>query len=190
MDRMYSVIEAKSFDDEQRVIEGWATTPSADRVGDVVEPFGVQAAKDIPLYLYHDSEKVVGRAQLGAPTAKGVPFRAEIPKLTEPGALKDRVDEAWQMVKHGLITAVSIGFRALDGQVERIKEGGLRFKAVEVLELSLVPVPANSQALITAIKSADAALLASSGKKEQPSFVVIPPGVSGTPARKSGVVYF
>lgn len=164
MDRMYSVLESKEFDDEQRTISGWATTPATDRVGDVVDQYGVQVAADIPLYLYHDSTKTVGRAKLGKATARGIPFTASLPFVKEPGLLKDRVDEAWQMVKHGLITAVSIGFRALDGEVERMKNGGLKFLKTEVLELSLVPVPANSQAVLTAVKSIDHEHLASAGR--------------------------
>ena len=155
MNRAYSVLQTKSIDDEQRVIEGWATTPAADRVGDVVVPEGVTSAAEIPLFLHHDSTKVVGRVRLGKASEKGVPFTARLPKIDEPGTLRDRVDEAWGMVKHGLITAVSIGFRPLDGAVESLKGGGLKFLKSEVLELSLVPVPANSQALVTAFKSID-----------------------------------
>ena len=36
MNRAYSFIEIKSIDEDQRIIEGIASTPSADRVGDVV----------------------------------------------------------------------------------------------------------------------------------------------------------
>ncbi|REM98765.1 peptidase U35, partial [Mycobacterium tuberculosis] len=32
--RAYSVLEVKSYDDDQRIIGGWATTPEADRYGD------------------------------------------------------------------------------------------------------------------------------------------------------------
>jgi uncharacterized protein len=60
-------------------------------------------------------------------------------------------------VQTGLIRAVSIGFRGLEGGMERMDNGGIRYKAVEVLELSLVAVPANSQAIINEIKSIDRA---------------------------------
>lgn len=64
-------------------------------MGDIVEPLGVKVAKDIPLFLYHNHEKVVGRAYFGKATKKGIPFEASIPNVAEAGALKDRVDEAW-----------------------------------------------------------------------------------------------
>lgn len=155
MDRMYSLITVKEMDDERRVIRGMATTPEVDRQGDIVDPFGVKVAGDIPLFLYHDSNQTVGRAKFGKPTKDGIPFEAHLPVIKEAGRLKDRVDEAWQMVKYRLITGVSIGFRALEDGYERMKNGGLKFIATEVLELSLVPVPANASATITAIKSID-----------------------------------
>lgn len=154
--RAYSVIVAKSLNEELRQIEGWATTPTIDRTGDIVVSSGVKVASDIPLLLNHSSAKPVGRAFLGKAGSKGLPFRATIPKVSEPGVLKDRVDEAWHSVKHGLITAVSIGFRPVDGAVERLASGGLKYLQCEVYELSLVPIPANSEAVITAVKRLDA----------------------------------
>jgi HK97 family phage prohead protease len=151
----FSIITAKSLNGELRQIEGWATTPTPDRVGDVIAPEGVQSAPDIPLFLHHDSTKTVGRAVLGTPSSKGIPFRATLPIISEPGPLRDMVDTAWLSVKHGLITGVSIGFRALDGAVEAIRGGGTRYLKTEVMELSLVPLPCNSEAAITAAKSVD-----------------------------------
>jgi len=149
----YSLLEVKSFDDGQRVIRGIATSPTPDRVGDIIDPFGVVVAADIPLFLYHDSEKTVGRAVFGKPTAKGIPFEAQLPLVAEAGALKDRVDEAWAMVRHGLIKAVSVGFRLLDDAYEALKGGGIKYLKTEVLELSLVPVPAQPDAVITSFKA-------------------------------------
>jgi HK97 family phage major capsid protein/HK97 family phage prohead protease len=165
--RAYSVVTIKSVDEERRVLVGMATTPKVDSYGDVVEPKGVKSSGDIPLFLYHDSWQTVGRAKLGKATADGVPFEARIPLVKEEGRLKERVDEAWQMLKYRLITGVSIGFRAIEDKVERLANGGLRFLETEVLELSLVPIPANSEATITAIKSIDTQLRAASGLEQR-----------------------
>lgn len=183
MDRMYSLITVKEMDDERRVIRGMATTPEVDRQGDIVDPFGVKVAGDIPLFLYHDSNQTVGRAKFGKPTKDGIPFEAHLPVIKEAGRLKDRVDEAWQMVKYRLITGVSIGFRALEDGYERMKNGGLKFIATEVLELSLVPVPANASATITAIKSIDERQRAALGQSPSSS---PSPGASGTQSAASG----
>lgn len=153
MNRAYALLNIKGLDDEQRVIRGIATTPTPDRVGDSVDQYGVTVADDIPLFLYHDSTQTVGRVKFGKPTKEGIPFEARIPKVNEPGRLKDRLDEAWQMVRHGLINAVSIGFRPLENAIEQLKAGGLRFLKTEVLELSLVPVPAQPEAVIQGWKS-------------------------------------
>lgn len=159
MNKAYSVVEIKEIDEEKRVIRGVATTPSVDRVGDVIEPLGVRVAADIPLFLYHDSRETVGRARLGKPTKNGIPFEASIPNVKEAGRLKDRADEAWQLVKYGLITAVSIGFNVIKDAYERLEDGGYRFLETEILELSLVPIPAQPEAVITGIRSADKSVL-------------------------------
>lgn len=155
MKRAYSIVQdIKAMEEgDERVIRGMATTPSVDRMGDIVEPMGVKVAGDIPLFLYHDSGQTVGRAKLGKATKDGIPFEARLPLVKEMGRLKDRVDEAWQMLKYRLITGVSIGFNVLDDAYEVMKDGGIRFLRSEVLELSLVPIPANSEALITTVKS-------------------------------------
>lgn len=153
--RAYSIFHVKSIDAEQRVIEGMATTPTPDRVGDVIEPKGVKVNGSIPLLLHHDTRLPVGTVKLHKATDDGIGFTARIPQIDEPGTLKDRVDEAWQSVKAGLIKGVSVGFRVLDDGVELLRSGGVRFTATEVLELSLVAVPANAEATIASIKSFD-----------------------------------
>lgn len=167
MNRAYSVLSVKAVDDEKRVIRGIASTPSPDRMGDVVEPLGAKFKTPMPLLWQHQHDKPVGLVEFAQPNKDGIPFEARLPEITEPGALKDRVDEAWQSVKAGLVAAVSIGFQAIPEQVERLKSGGLRFKEWEWLELSLVTIPANAEATITAIKSIDADLRAASGREQK-----------------------
>ena len=177
MNRAYSVLQTKSIDEEQRVITGIATAPEVDRVGDVVEPTGVTYKNPMPLLWQHQHDKPVGTVEFDVPTADGVKFTARLPKVEEAGALKDRVDEAWQSIKAGLIRAVSIGFRPLSDGVEHIKGGGMRFTKTEVFELSLVTIPACSAAVIQAIKSIDQQQSApASGPADVPAPA---PGVSG-----------
>jgi hypothetical protein len=80
---------------------------------------------------------------------------AKIPKVTEPGLLKDRVDEAWQSLKYGLVAGASIGFRPLKDGYEKMEDGGIKFKSVEVMELSAVTIPANQDCTISLVKSLD-----------------------------------
>jgi len=182
MNRAYSFLETKAVSDESRTITGWATTPQPDRVGDVVEPLGVKFKNPLVLLWQHDHDKPIGTVEFGAPTSKGVPFTATVATVDEPGTLKDRVDEAWQSVKAGLIRAVSIGFRSLDS--EPIKGTyGIRYKSTEVYELSLVSVPANAGAVFN-IKSFDVGLPAASGKKEIPVVRLGKPAGASAPVVK------
>jgi HK97 family phage major capsid protein/HK97 family phage prohead protease len=159
--RAYALLHIKSLDAERRVFSGTATTPTPDRDGDIVNPFGVKFQNPLSLLLHHDPTKPIGTATFQPATREGIDFEATLPVIHEPGALKDRVDEAWQSIKAGLIAGVSIGYRILDDAVERIKGGGFKLNKLEVFELSLVTVPANAHATIRTIKSLD---LAASGR--------------------------
>ena len=153
----YSLLTVKKVDTDKRMFSGMATTPEPDRVGDVVEPMGVQFKNPLPLLWMHDHLLPVGTVEFGKPTKDGVPFTATLPNVAEPSQLKARIDEAWQSVKAGIVRAVSIGFRPLEYSV--IEEtGGLRFTRTDVFELSLVTVPANASATITSVKSLDQAV--------------------------------
>jgi HK97 family phage major capsid protein len=184
LQRAYSLLTVKAVDTERRTFAGMATTPTPDRVGDIVDPLGARFKNPLPLLLFHDTHLPVGTVTFGKATDEGIPFEASIPDVVEPGTLKDRVDEAWHSVKYRIMRAVSIGFRAFDDGIEMLKGGGLRFTDYEVLELSLVPVPANAEATITSVKSIDAEHLAASGltPAPRPTRKSNTPGVSGTPA--------
>lgn len=157
--RAYSFLEVTKEleDDKDWIIRGIATTPNPDRVGDIVEPLGVEFKNPLPLLWQHESDKPVGTVIFDKPTKKGITFEARLPKNIDPGKLRDRIEEAWQSVKAGLVRAVSIGFRTLEYEI--IKDtGGIKFNRSEVMELSLVTIPANADATITSIKSFDTGL--------------------------------
>lgn len=120
----------------------------------------------MPLLWQHNHAQPVGNVTFAKPTKKGIPFEAQLPVIKEAGTLKDRVDEAIQSLKYNLVSAVSIGFRALKDGVERMDDGGYRFKSWEWMELSLVTIPANSEAVITAIKSFDDSCQPASGSDD------------------------
>lgn len=151
MNRLFSVLEVKSIDDEHRIITGIATTPDVDRAGDIVDPMGAKYAEEIPLLWMHKHDKPVGMASLGRPTKAGIPFKAVLAKIAEPGELKNLVDFAWQSVKSKLVKGVSIGF--MPGEYETLKSGGLHFKKSEIYELSLCTIPMNASATIQTIKA-------------------------------------
>jgi HK97 family phage prohead protease len=155
-ERAYSLLTIKRADDDARIIEGIATTPTPDRMHDIIEPLGAEFKNPLPLLWQHMSAQPVGTAKFAKPTADGIAFKARIEKVEEPGALKDRLDEAWQSVKIGLVRAVSIGFRSIERAW--LDNGGIHFIKTEILELSLVTIPANAEATITSVKSLDRAM--------------------------------
>jgi HK97 family phage major capsid protein/HK97 family phage prohead protease len=173
LERAYAILRVKSIADDARVITGIATTPTLDRQNHSLDPAGVSFKNPLPLLLHHDTERPIGRATFHAPTVDGITFEATLPTIDEPGPLKDRIDAAWQSIKAGLLTGVSIGFRVLPGGLTKRKAGGFDLKKTEICELSLVTIPANAEASILTIKALDAPHLAAFGRT--------PPGASGQP---------
>lgn len=168
--RAYALLRVKSIDGTRRVFSGMATTPEPDRHGDIVDPAGVKFHNPLPLLFHHDPKHPVGTVTFHPATTAGIAFEATLPVIEEPGILKDRVDEAWQSIKAGLITGVSIGYRVVDNAIQVLKDGSAKLLKTEVFELSLVTIPANAQATILNVKSLD---LAASGLHS--------PGVTGLP---------
>jgi HK97 family phage prohead protease len=146
----YSLFEVKAMNADSRTFKGWATTPAVDRVGDTINPLGARFKNPLVLLHQHRHDQPIGRVTFGTPTAKGIEFEATIPTVEEPGTLKDRVDTAWGEIKHGLIRAVSIGFRSMKHAFR--DDGGIDFQEIEIYELSTVSVPALPQAVITSVK--------------------------------------
>lgn len=165
MNRAYSILTVKAVEEDQRIIRGTATTPSPDRMGDVVDPLGIKFKNPLPLLHQHQSKAPVGTVKFDKPTKDGIQFEARLPKVDEPPSLKDRVDTAWAEIKLGLVRAVSIGFRPIEYSF--MDDGGIHFIASEILELSLVTIPANQDATIQVIRSIDAPLLAATGHEQR-----------------------
>ena len=152
MKKAYSLLQVKSFDAEQRIIKGVASTPSPDRSDDIVDPQGAKFALPIPFLWQHMHSQPIGEVTEAVVTDKGIEVTVQIAKIEEEGKLKDRIDEAWQSIKSGLVKGLSIGFRGIT--VEDIpRSWGLHFKEWEWFELSAVTVPANAEASITEIKT-------------------------------------
>jgi HK97 family phage major capsid protein/HK97 family phage prohead protease len=163
MKRAYSQLTIKAIDEDQRIIEGIATTPSPDRLGDIVEPEGAEFKLPIPLLMGHDSMSPIGHVIAAKVSKDGIEIRAKLVKIDEPGNLKERLDESWQSIKSGLVRGLSIGFRSLESA--QIKDTwSEHFLKWMWLELSAVVIPANVDASITAIKQVDRDSRAASGE--------------------------
>ncbi len=159
--RAYSIIEVKALDDKRRRFSGWATTPAMDRVQDTINPMGAKFANPIVLLHQHNHDAPIGKVMFDKPTPKGIKFEAEMPIIGDAGSLKDRVDTAWGEIEHDLVRAVSIGFRPLKYAFK--ENGGIDFQEIEIFELSTVSIPANAEAIISAVKSIDRGLRDAAG---------------------------
>jgi len=163
----------KSFEEEPQApmrLRGVASTPTEDRHGDIIEPGGATFPVEMPLLLHHQHHDPVGTARLRH-VGGVLEFDAELPYVTTPGTVKTKVDQARDSIRHKLIRGVSIGFRprgAPDDVIERRKGGGLRFLKTEILELSLVTVPANSDASFAVLKQLDTGYQAAAGRSPLP----------------------
>jgi HK97 family phage prohead protease len=162
-----------------------------------VEPKGAEFALPIPLLWQHDSTQPIGHVTAAKVSASGIEVTASLVKIDEPGVLKDRLDEAWQSIKAGLVRGFSIGFKPIEEA--RIGDTySYRYLKWLWLELSAVTIPANADCSILAIKSADEAMRRTASGA-QGAFRVVQlapadfvgkhlPGASGQQPRHSRVV--
>lgn len=183
MNRAYSLLTVKSVDDDKRIIEGIATTPEPDRMGDIVETEGIEFKLPLPLLYQHNSRQPIGSVVSAKVSKDGITIKAQIAGT----GVAMFIDEAWALIKAGLVRGLSIGFNSLE-HAWMDDSNGIRFIRSEWLELSCVTIAANSSATITSVKSADALLLAATGITH-PRPVRLDkrqtlPGVSGSPGRK------
>lgn len=181
--RAYSLFEVKAVDDEEGIIEGIASTPATDRMGDIVEPKGAEFKLPLPFLWQHNSREPLGHVISAKVTDAGIAIKAKIMRGVLP-----EIDRAWELIKAGLVRGLSIGFRGIE-QADIKGTWGVRFLKWEWLELSAVTIPANSEATIQTIKSIDAEVLraTASGQPALNDVVVrIKSGASDVPQPKQG----
>lgn len=114
-----------------------ASTP--DRVKDTIEPSAYKSATKIDKLIalwQHDPDRPIGY---------WTDLKADADRLT--GYIKfastNLAQMAKQLIDDGVPLAASIGFR---GKGELNKDGGIHFKSIELLECSVVSVPAHPRA--------------------------------------------
>ena len=115
---------------ETRAITGWATTPEADRLKDVVEPGGAQFKLPLPLLWQHDSGQPIGQVTHAKVSKAGIEIVAKIAK-----GVTAEIDRAWALIKAGLVPGLSIGFKPIEHELIT-ETKGIRFKKWNWLELS------------------------------------------------------
>ncbi|MCO5129750.1 MAG: phage major capsid protein [Xanthobacteraceae bacterium] len=122
-----------------------------DRYGDVVEPNGwvLTNFKKNPIALFGHSSSF----PIGTWSNIRVEGKKLIAKLNFAArGTSERIDELISLVEQGILRAVSVGFRPLESEpIDKDKPySGQRYTKQELLETSLVSVPANPAAIALA----------------------------------------
>ena len=129
-------------------ITGYASTNDVDRHGDVIPAAvwekGLENYLKNPIILaYHDHDDPIGRMVEHKVDDKGLWVKARISAAAS---------EVFNLVKDGVLTAFSVGFRILDAEYNSAAEVFL-IKELELHEISVVSVPANQNTLFSLSKS-------------------------------------
>jgi len=143
-----SVLPTKDMSIDSIMIEGYASTVDTDRQGDIVPSTvwksGVQNYLKNPVILaYHDHSEPIGRMVDHRIDSKGLWIKARISAAA---------GEVFNLIKDGVLTAFSIGFRIADAEYNAANELFV-VKELELHEISVVSVPANQNTLFSLSKS-------------------------------------
>lgn len=153
--KRYAAVVAKIVENADGSFDCRMTSPTVDRVGDVIEPEGGDFAaftRNPQLAYGHDAYGgkalpigAVNYLRIGKDFGDANFRFADEPEITKFDEFPLKVKA---YTKCGYLRSVSIGFRVLES--ERNKTGGFTIKRWEMLELSIVMIPANADAMIAA----------------------------------------
>ncbi len=124
------------------IIAGYANTSTKDRVGDVVDPKAFE--KSLPTYMKnpvllanHDWEDPIGVVTEAFVDEKGLYIKARI---------SDTRADIKTLIREKCLRTFSIGYNELDADYDESSQTKY-VKDLELLEISVVTVPANSEAM-------------------------------------------
>lgn len=137
----------KGYQDQADPFRFVASTEDVDRMGDVVEAKGWKLAnfKKNPIALWaHDSRSPIGTwTDITVEDGKLYATLQLAAHGTSPF-----LNTVRSLIEQRILRAVSVGFRPLKAvPLEGSKNGGVRYVEQELLEISVVAIPANSAAL-------------------------------------------
>lgn len=145
-------LEVKGVSDNKTLkIAGYANTSDKDRSGDIVlaEAWakGVDNFRRNPILLYqHDHAKPIGKVNNITVDKKGIFVEASVSDAAETQ------HGVKTLIKDGVLKSFSVGFRVKDADYDKRSDSFI-IKDVELLEISVVSVPANQNSLFSIRKS-------------------------------------
>ena len=141
--------DIKMLDDDTRRVRIRMSTASVDRDNDTiaVDGWDTRNYEKNPVVLY-------GHNYFGLPVGKAVQLHKDAMSLSAvdefvPREIDAFADTVYQMLKHGFLNTASVGFRQLEYTINEERRG-VDFIRQELLEHSIVPVPANPEAIVEA----------------------------------------
>jgi HK97 family phage prohead protease len=156
--KIYENFKVKEVGNEdERVLRFVGTTESKDRDNDTIKSDGWETHNYMknPVFLaVHDYGTLpVGKTVSLLKSDKSLIFDVKFPKISElssdeknPSEHAKFADTVYHMYKNKYLNAVSVGFKAIEGEYND-ENKGIDFSKQELLELSAVPVPSNPEAL-------------------------------------------
>lgn len=139
---------------DEKTISGIASVESVDRDGDVVFLDGLDISKymknPVVLFQHNNWDDPIGKS---LSVRKQIDINGD--KILSFSMLLDTEDEKvskiYNKIKRGFLKGISIGFIPLE--YKKNKHGGYDITKSELYEISIVNVGANSDAVITSVKS-------------------------------------
>ena len=155
----FGICKASDINEEERSVVATISTGVVDRDSEVLSPKGAVlddfVKNPVVPWSHQTFDPPIGKALWIKKGTKRITAKVKF-------AMTERAEEVWQLFKGGFLKAFSVGFRPLEGHrptPEDIKknpdlaEAHFIFTKWELLEFSPVTVPANPEALVTAVKS-------------------------------------
>ncbi len=145
------VSEIKIIDGEERTLTALVSTATKDRMDEVLDPNGVdlKSFKKNPVVLFqHDTDNlVIGKAVWIKKVAEGVLSKVQFAK-------HQLAEDVFNLFKGGFMKAFSVGFIPREWKIgNKDSEPRRTYTEWELVEFSAVAVPANPDALVTALKT-------------------------------------
>lgn len=157
MDQFFAKFELKELQ-EDGTFSGYASTfNNVDRVDDVMVKGAFKNSlnkknirEDIKFLLQHDRERPIGYFTKAVEDDKGLYCEGKF--LLDIAYAK----EAYILAKNNVLNTFSVGFQVINSHEDVENEKYIRYlDEVDLFEISLVSIPANPQAKLLAIKSAE-----------------------------------
>jgi HK97 family phage prohead protease len=134
------------FDDNgERVVDRQGTVISSASARKAIEKALTVYRRNPILLAFHDQTRPVGRVTSIIVDAKGIRINAVLSMSDDCRDIRTKVTE-------GILKGFSIGFRIPEDAIDEEKDGSYTIREIDLLEISIVSVPANPETLFSVVR--------------------------------------